>query len=169
MNRTWPIAGIYVAFMLLMSWSACAQTPARQSEPEKKVSTAKKKVDSMEWNKLTKEEEDIIVRKGTEFPGTGKYDKFYEKGTYHCKRCNAALYQSDSKFDSGCGWPSFDEEIKGAVERVLDADGYRIEIICAKCKGHLGHVFEGEGFTKKDVRHCVNSLSMNFVPAVKKD
>lgn len=118
----------------------------------------------MEWNKLNKEEENVIVRKGTEYPGTGKFDKFFEKGTYTCKRCNLPLYRSDSKFDAHCGWPAFDDEIKGAVKRIPDADGQRIEIVCAKCDAHLGHVFIGEGLTAKNTRHCVNSVSMNFVP-----
>jgi len=119
----------------------------------------------MEYNKLTPEEERVIIKKGTETPYTGKYNNYKEKGTYVCKRCNAPLYRSDDKFDSHCGWPSFDDEIPGAVKRIPDPDGMRVEIICNNCGAHLGHVFEGEGFTDKDVRHCVNSISLNFIPA----
>ncbi|MEJ5992914.1 methionine-R-sulfoxide reductase [Pedobacter sp. Du54] len=150
-----------ISVLLITSLTACAQK-------EEKKATPSKTTKNMEWNKLTKEEEDIIVRKGTEYPGTGKYDKFYEKGTYICKRCNAPLYKSDSKFDAHCGWPAFDDEIKGAVKRIPDADGQRVEIVCANCAAHLGHVFTGEGFTKTNTRHCVNSVSMIFVPEKKK-
>lgn len=117
----------------------------------------------MKLNKLTNLEEQIIKYKATEPPFTGKYNDFYEKGIYVCKQCGEALYFSDDKFISSCGWPSFDDEIPGKVKRVPDADGRRTEILCNKCGGHLGHVFKGEQYTDKNLRHCVNSASISFI------
>ncbi len=122
----------------------------------------------MKFNKLTKEEERVVVDKRTEAPFSGEYETNFKPGVYVCKRCGASLYRSEDKFDARCGWPSFDQEIKGAVKRVPDADGSRTEIQCAKCGAHLGHVFEGEGFTPKNTRHCVNSISMKFIPSKEK-
>ena len=118
----------------------------------------------MKYTKLTPEEERVIVHKGTEMPFTGKYYEFNEKGTYVCKRCGYPLFRSHDKFDSHCGWPSFDDEIQGAVKRVPDQDGERIEIVCARCNGHLGHIFQDEGYTEKNIRHCVNSISLDYIP-----
>ncbi|HAQ19068.1 MAG TPA: peptide-methionine (R)-S-oxide reductase [Prolixibacteraceae bacterium] len=122
----------------------------------------------MKFNELNAFEKSVIEGKGTERPFTGIYYKFEEKGTYLCRKCNAPLYRSTDKFDAHCGWPSFDDEIKGAVKRTTDSDGRRTEITCAKCGGHLGHVFIGEGLTSKNTRHCVNSVSLNFVADPKK-
>jgi len=121
---------------------------------------------NMKFNILNKEEQRVILGKGTEHPFTGKFEHYEKKGTYLCKRCNSPLYYSNSKFDAQCGWPAFDDEIPGAVIRKTDADGSRTEILCAHCGAHLGHVFLNEGFTDKNVRHCVNSISLNFIPVV---
>ena len=115
------------------------------------------------FNKLNEEEKKIIVDKGTEYPFTGKYNNHFEKGFYVCKACDTPLYRSEHKFQSSCGWPSFDDEIEGAVKRELDADGRRVEITCSNCGAHLGHVFEGEYLTEKNIRHCVNSVSLKFI------
>lgn len=120
-----------------------------------------------EWNELTPEESRIIVNKGTEMPFTGEYNNFKNDGLFVCKRCEAPLFRSTDKFNSGCGWPSFDDQVEQNVKQLLDADGRRTEIVCSNCNGHLGHVFFGERFTPKNTRHCVNSLSIKFIPSQK--
>lgn len=118
----------------------------------------------MKYHKLTPEEEDVIVNKATEPPFSGEYDDFFQDGIYACRRCLHPLFPSSTKFHSGCGWPSFDEHFPRAIKQTPDPDGRRTEILCAKCMGHLGHVFTGEKFTPKNTRHCVNSLSIKFIP-----
>ena len=158
---------------LLLSFTACSQ----QQQPQTKNIDSSQTTftvppmtikDPTKFNTLTPDEKWVIINKGTERPYTGKYYNLKEPGTYICKQCNAPLYRSKDKFDSHCGWPSFDDEIPGAVTRVPDADGRRVEIICTNCKAHLGHVFEGERMTEKNTRHCVNSISIEFVPVTNK-
>lgn len=136
--------------------------PLLGSCQERSTPQTENKMDSIKYNQLTPEEQYVILQKGTDRPFTGEYTDKKDQGVYTCRQCNNPLYNSEDKFPSHCGWPSFDDEIKGAVKRVPDADGRRIEIVCNNCNGHLGHVFSGEGFTDKNIRHCVNTTSLKF-------
>ncbi len=166
MKRLIQLGLVGISFFFIIS--ACGYTNAKiapSEETNESLTTYNTtKMDTTHYNKLTAEEKYVILQKGTERPFTGDLLENTAKGTYTCKQCNAPLYRSEDKFESECGWPSFDDEIAGAVTHIPDADGVRTEIVCTKCGGHLGHVFIGEHFTDKNTRHCVNSVSMNFVP-----
>ena len=150
--------------ILLISGFSIIAMGCSQAQNTGEMKSIEPITDSDSWNKLTADEAYVIENKGTEAPWKGEYVHNHEEGVYQCRRCNAPLFTSDAKFDSGSGWPAFDEFIDNSVEEVPDADGYRTEIVCNNCKGHLGHVFRGEQFTDKNTRHCVNSISVTFIP-----
>ncbi len=160
MIKQYLIPGLAV---FLMFYDAAGQVKPFGSRADSATDTIKVISNPMKYNKLNEFERYVILEKGTERPWTGEYVDHKGKGTYVCRQCNAPLYRSEDKFDSHCGWPSFDDEIEGAVTKKMDSDGRRTEIICSNCGGHLGHVFTGEMFTKKNTRHCVNSVSMKFI------
>ncbi len=150
---------VLIALLLLVLFNACAQ----KSQVSHPTNLPPVITDPAKYNKLTANEAGIILHKGTERAFTGDYYNTKKEGIYICKQCNNPLFRSSDKFDSGTGWPSFDDYIPGGVEEVPDADGYRTEIVCANCGGHLGHVFMNEGFTDKQTRHCANSASLQFI------
>jgi peptide methionine sulfoxide reductase msrA/msrB len=152
-----------ICYLLLLS--ACG-FPTKESAFASEESALSDNYDRNAWNQLSPEQAQVIERAGTESPGTGQFLNHHESGVYTCARCRAPLFASDTKFESGCGWPSFDDSLPGAVKEIADPDGRRVEIRCARCDGHLGHVFRGEGLTDKNTRHCVNSVSMDFASGV---
>ncbi|MEL6866786.1 MAG: methionine-R-sulfoxide reductase [Bacteroidota bacterium] len=153
-----------ILFFCLLSMALIHTACSQSQKTVNSFSELPQQIENPEaYNKLSDEEAYVILQKGTEYPGTGMYNKHKGKGTYICKQCNAPLFRSEDKFDSGTGWPSYDDTIGENVKELPDADGRRVEIVCNNCDGHLGHVFRGEGFTEKMTRHCVNSVSLNFV------
>jgi len=172
MYINWAVRFIFSTMLLLtgITFSSCAQENSKNKQMANSEQTQKneelviKDGQKFQFNKLDDFESYVIDKKGTERAFTGEYHDHKAAGTYICRKCNTPLYESQDKFDSRCGWPSFDDEIENAVIRRPDPDGMRTEIICANCKGHLGHVFLGEGFTNKNTRHCVNSVSLSFIP-----
>ena len=180
-SRSWRTCAWLALGSISLTWGGCAEDMAAQAPDKVQIhssadssagedqnmtsATGNDAAQGPQYNKLTPAEARVIVHKGTEMPDIGEYTHTKDPGTYVCRRCNAPLYRSQDKFESDCGWPSFDDEIAGAVKKVREVDGSdRIEIICENCGGHLGHVFVGERFTKKNTRHCGNSVSMKFYP-----
>jgi peptide methionine sulfoxide reductase msrA/msrB len=167
MSKKW-LKSVLMLSIIVLSCGLWVLSAPSATKDDSQAGLITKKEEKKMYRKLTREEERVIVRKGTEAPFTGEYNNFFEKGVYTCRRCGAELFESEDKFASECGWPSFDEQIPGAVKWVPDKDGIRTEIICTNCGAHLGHVFLGEGFTQKNTRYCVNSISMIFIPAAKR-
>ncbi len=158
---TIKFTGVYC--ILIAVFTFCMSSCEAQPSPKNAPTSANVPASAFQFNKLTEAEQRVIIDKGTDAPFTGELTDKFEEGTYICRQCNALLYKSDAKFHTSCGWPSFDQELKGAVTKTTDADGERTEITCARCQGHLGHVFYNEKLTAKNARHCVNTSSLTFV------